>query len=165
MASLAESIKQLEMELTARPMRIAAHRDMPFAILRYPPQEEFALRKQLRLLAIGLSQNHGINATFISIARIVWDTIAEFGESDLFQTETLRGFEAAQKHVNQLLTSADFKPAAESVLQKTTSLSPEKDVVFLVRAGGFAPYIYRTSHLLDNEQSAAAPKRKRGRAS
>ncbi len=150
MASLAESIKQLEMDLTARPMRVAAHRDMPFAILRYSPQEEFALRKQLRLLAIGLSQNHGINATFISIARILWDTIREFGESDLFQTETLRGFEAAQKHVNQLLTSADFKPAAESVLQKMTTLSPEKDVVFLVRAGGFAPYIYRTSHLLDN---------------
>ncbi len=150
MQSLDESIKQLESDLSARPMRIAAHRDMPFAIFRYSPQDEYVLRKQLRLLAIGLSQNHAIKVTFISLARIVWDTISEFGESDLYQTETLRGFDAAQKHINQLLTSSDFKPAAESVLQKMSSLVPDKDVVFLVRACGFAPYIYRTSHLLDN---------------
>jgi hypothetical protein len=150
MASSAESIRELEADLAARPMRIAAHRDMPFAIFRYSPQEEFALRKQIRLLAIGLSQNHGIKVTSISIARIVWDTIREFGEDDLFQTERLRGFDAAQKHINQLLTSTDFKPVAESVLQAMRGLSPENDVVFLVRAGGFAPYIFRTSHLLDN---------------
>jgi len=36
------------------------------------------------------------------------------------------------------------------VLEKMLSLDPEKDVVFLVRAGGFAPYIYRTSQLLDS---------------
>jgi hypothetical protein len=150
MASLAESIRELETDLAARPMRIAAHRDMPFAIFRYSPHEEFALRKQIRLLAIGLSQNHRIKVTFISIARIVWDTIHESGEDDLFQTERLRGFDAGQKHINQLLTSMDFKPVAESVLQKMIGLSPDKDVVFLVRAGGFAPYIYRTSHLLDN---------------
>jgi hypothetical protein len=150
MPSLAESIQQLEMDLSAQPMRIAAHSDMPFAIFRYSPQEEFPIRKQLRLLAISLSQNYGIKVTFLSIARIVWDTIEEFGDGDLFQTESTRGFEAAEKHVNQLLTSADFKPAADSILQKMTGLSSEKDVVFLIRAGGFAPYIYRTSHLLDN---------------
>ena len=150
MASLVESIKQLEGDLAARPIRIAAHSDMPFAIFRYPPHEEFALRKQLRLLAITLAQDHARKVTFMSIAHIVWDTIRSFGENDLFKTEAFRGFDAAQRHINQLLTSSDFRPAADSVLEKMAPLSPEKDVVFLVRAGGFAPYIYRTSHLLDN---------------
>lgn len=149
MASLVESIKQLESDLAAQPMRIAAHSDMPFAIFRYPPQEEFALRKQLRLLAITLTQNHGRHVTFISLARIVWETIRKFDESDLFKTESLRGFDAAQLHTNNLLTSIDFRPAADSVIEKIASLKPDKDVVFLVRAGGFAPYIYSTSQLLD----------------
>jgi hypothetical protein len=149
MASLAESIKELEADLAARPIRIAAHSDMPFAILRYPPSEEFALRKHLRLLAIKLNQDHNRKVTFISIARLVWETVRKFGEEDLFKTESLRGFDAGQRHVNQLLTSPDFRPAADSVLEKMASLSPHKDVVFLVRAGGFAPYIYRTSQLLD----------------
>jgi hypothetical protein len=150
MASLPESIKQLEADLSARPIRIAAHSDMPFAIFRYAPNEEFALRKQLRLLAITLTQSHSLRVTFISIARIVWDTIRRFDENDLFKTESLRGFDAAQRHINQLLTSIDFRPAVDSVLEKMSSLLPEKDVVFLVRAGGLAPYVYRTSHLLDS---------------
>jgi hypothetical protein len=149
MSSLVETIKQLEADLAARPMRIAAHSDMPFAIFRYPPHDEFALRKQLRLLAITLNQNHGRSVTFISLARIVWDTIHSFDKDDLFKTESLRGFDAAQGHLNQLLTSTDFRPAADSVIEKIGSLLPEKDVVFLVRAGGFAPHIFRTSHLLD----------------
>lgn len=150
MRSLAEALTELERDLTARPIRIAAHSDMPFAIFHYPPRDEFYLRKQLRLLAIGLSQNHGKKVTFISLARIVWETVRKFGVNDLFETERLRGFDAAQKHVNQLLTSTDFKPVAESVLEQMQGLSPVGDVVFLVRAGGFAPYIYRTSQLLDH---------------
>ena len=150
MASLVESIKQLESDLAARPIRIAAHSDMPFAIFRYSPHEEFALRKQLRLLAITLTQNHGRRVTFISLARIVWETTREFGENDLFKTESLRGLDAAQLHINKLLTATDFRPAGDSVLEKMASLVPEKDVAFLVRGGGFAPYIYRTSQLLDS---------------
>ena len=150
MSSLAEEIKILEADLGARPMRIAAHSDMPFAIFRYSPQEEFGLRKHLRLLAIGLFQHHGLKVTFISLSRIVWETVRMFGESDLFETERLRGFDAAQKHVHQLITSRDFKLAAESVLEKMKGLTPEKNIVFLVRAGGFAPYIHRTSQLLDS---------------
>jgi hypothetical protein len=150
MSSFADAVAELEADLVAKPIRIAAHRDMPFAIFRYAPQEEFALRKKLRLLAIKLAQEHGRQVKFISLARIAWGAVREFGEEDLFKTEELRGFDAAQRHVNQLLTSVDFKPAADSVLEAISGLSPAKDVVFLVRAGGFAPYIYRTSQLLDS---------------
>lgn len=149
MLSLAELIKQLEADLAAKPMRISAHSDMPFAIFSYPPKMEFPLRKQLRLLAISLNENHQRKVTFVSIAGIIWEIIREFNINDLFKTEELRGFEAAQKHVNQLITSPDFHPIADSILRKIAALSPERDIVFLVRAGGLAPYIYRTSHLLD----------------
>ena len=59
MPSLVDSVKQLESDLAARPIRIAAHSDMPFAIFLYSPSEEFALRKQLRLLAITLRKEDG----------------------------------------------------------------------------------------------------------
>jgi hypothetical protein len=67
---------------------------------------------------------------------------------DLFRTEKLRGFDAAQRHLGQLLSSEDFKPAEQSILEKLASLDPDKDCAFLVRAGGFAPAILRTSTLL-----------------
>jgi hypothetical protein len=149
-SSLAETIELLRADLTARPPRIAAHRDMPFAIAVYSPAEEFVLRKQLRLLAIGLKQDHGTQVTFISLAQIVWQTVREHGGTDyLFKSEEVRGFTAAQDHVNHLLSSQDFRPAADSLLKKISGLDPENNVVFLVRAGGFAPGIFRASVLLD----------------
>lgn len=148
MSSLVENLKQLEADLTAKTIRIAAHSSMPFAIFRYAPTEEYPLRRQLRLLAISL-QNQGRRVTFLSLARVVWETVSLFDKEDLFRTEALRGFDAAQEHVNRLMDSPDFKPAADVVLEKIAHLSPEKDVVFMVRAGGFAPHIYRTSCLLD----------------
>lgn len=148
MSSLAEYLQELKQDLGYNPVRIAAHSDIPFAVFRYRPSEEFPLRKHLRLLAINLQRDASRSVHFISLARIAWDTAALFDIDDLFQTEKLRGFDAAQKHLGQLLSSEDFKPAAQSILERTTSLDPDKDCVFLVRAGGFAPAIQRTSSLL-----------------
>lgn len=150
MSSWADNLEQLKNDLTAQPMRIAAHKDMPFAIFRYDPVAEFQLRKQLRLLAITLQREHGRNVTFISLSRLVWDAIQAHGGMDyLFKTESTRGFHAAQQHINHLLTSPDFQPAAETLLAKIIALDQDKDIVFLVRAGGFAPGIFRVSVLLD----------------
>ena len=149
MSSLADTFKQLEKDLGSNPVRIAAHSDMPFAIFRYDPTEEFSFRKHLPLFAVKLKNNHSRSVTYISLARIMWETAEEFGIEDLYQTERVRGFDSAQRHLNQLLTSQDFKPAADSILEKMSSLDPQKDCVFLVRAGGFAPGIFRTSTLLD----------------
>ena len=150
MSSWADSLGQLKSDLTADPMRIAAHLDMPFAIFRYPPRDEFRLRKQLRLLAITLDQEQGRNVSFVSLARLVWEAVRAHGGSDyLFRTESARGFRAGQEHVNHLLTSADFMPAADALLARMAVLDPERDIVFLMRAGGFAPGIFRVSALLD----------------
>ena len=148
--SLVDNLKILEADLVAQPIRIAAHSDMPFAIFRYAPSDEFTLRRQLRLLAISMEQKHRKHVTFISLSRLVWDVIRkQEGVEYLFKTEVLRGFRAAQEHINHLLTSKDFQPAPDALMEIMENLKPESNVVFLIRAGGFAPFIYRCSLLLD----------------
>ena len=150
MISLEDSLKQLESDIVAQPMRLAAHSDMPFAILRYPPQDEFLLRKHLRLLAFSLSQNHDREVLFVSIARVMWDIVNQCQGTDyLFKTESVRGFRAAQEHINRLLTSEDYRPVTDEIISRVQDLDPDKHILFLVRAGGFAPFIYRCSALLD----------------
>ena len=150
MGSLEQEIEVLERDLAARPRRIAAHSDMPFAIFRYDPADEYPLRNALRLLAIRLQQEHDRQVTFISLSRLVWNTVRRQGGTEyLFKTEAARGFAAAQQHINRLLSSPDFEPIPDTLAARPQSLHPERDVVFLVRAGGFAPFIYRCSVLLE----------------
>jgi hypothetical protein len=151
MYSLEDSLKRLESDLVAQPMRLAAHSDMPFAIFRYKPADEFLLRKHLRLLAFSLSQNHHRDVIFLSIANLVWDIVRQCeGTEYLFKTETVRGFRAAQEHINKLLTSEDYRTAGKELISRIEHLNPGKHMLFLVRAGGFAPFIYKCSALLDD---------------
>jgi hypothetical protein len=148
MFSLESNLKTLGEDLVANPIRISAYHDLPFAIFRYNPDEEFELRKQLRLY--GLEQNHGKRVRFISISRLVWNVVSGTKDlAELNKVESLRGFEAAQTHLHNLLSSEEFRPIANEVLAAIHDLTPAKDLVFLVRAGGFAPAIYRCSVLLD----------------
>ncbi len=135
----------------ATPLRIGAYHDLPFAIFRYDPAEEFELRKQLRLFAFGLEQNHGKQVRFISLARLVWNVVSGPKElAELHKVEQKRGFEAAQKHLHSILSSPHFRPIADEVLAAMNGLSPAKDMVFLVRAGALAPGIFRSSALLND---------------
>ena len=54
MPSLTERIELLESDLKAVPPRISVYHDLPFAILRYDPAEEWELRRQIKLLATRL---------------------------------------------------------------------------------------------------------------
>jgi len=150
MFSLENNLKTLGEDLAANPIRISAYHDLPFAIFRYNPDEEFELRKQLRLFSFGLEQNHGKRVRFISLSRLVWNVVSGTKDlAELNKVESLRGFEAAQTHLHNLLSSEEFRPIANEVLAAIQDLSPPKDLVFLVRAGGFAPAIHRCSVLLD----------------
>ncbi len=150
MLSLEKNLNKVEEDLVAEPARISAYHDLPFAIFRYNPEVEFELRKRLRLFAFGLEQNHGKQVHFVSLAELVWKVIAEEQGLDyLIKVEKTRGFKAGQDHVNSLLSSQHFRPISDEVLKCINGLDPKKDIVFLVRAGGFAPVIYRPSVLLD----------------
>jgi hypothetical protein len=150
MSSLEINLKTLEQDLATSPVRISAYHDLPFAIFRYDPEEEFDIRKQLRLFSFGLEHNHGKRVRFISLAQLVWGVVADpKALNELYQVEKMRGFEAAQNHLHSLISNRVFRPIADEVLAHLNGLDPAKDVAFLVRAGGFAPAIYRCSILLD----------------
>ena len=88
---------------------------------------------------------------FISVARLVWNFVSASKElNELCQVEKLRGFPSAQAHFHSLLARKEFRPIADEVLAAMNDLAPARDIVFLVRAGGFAPNIYSCSILLND---------------
>ena len=74
MSSLKERISQLEGDLRATPMRISAYHDLPLAILRYEPDQEWELRREARHLATRLG-NAGKEVRVISLAELLWEAI------------------------------------------------------------------------------------------
>lgn len=54
MSSLKDSIAPLESDLKAVPPRISVYHDLPFAIMRYDPTDEWELRREIKLLATRL---------------------------------------------------------------------------------------------------------------
>jgi len=150
MSSLAEELNVLERDLISSPMRICAYHDLPFAIFRYDPRDEYELRKRIRLLGISLEQNHKRQVTYISLARILWKAIEETeGIEAIIKEESQRGFDKAQATVHTLLEDDDFMPIVDVLDEKTKNLDPNIDIVFLVRVAALAPDIYRCAIILD----------------
>jgi hypothetical protein len=73
-SSLRDSITTLEEDLTANPMRISAYHDLPFAILRYDPEEEWILRREVKYLATRL-HIAGKQVHRFSLAELLWEAI------------------------------------------------------------------------------------------
>ena len=63
---LTQKLEPVLREADPRP-QISAYHDMPYAIFRYPPEDEFAVRKQLTLLRTRLEQS-GKRVTVVSLA-------------------------------------------------------------------------------------------------
>jgi hypothetical protein len=151
MLSLEERLNELKEDLIADPIRISAYHDMPFAIFRYNPWDEYLCRKHIRLLAISLEQNHSKQVTFISLGKLLQTAIKETeGWNYITELEKQRGFEVAQKTIHTILSdNEDFMPLSELVENRISELDPGKNIVFIVRVGALAPHIHRCSNLLD----------------
>ena len=77
MSDLVDRIKtSLEpiLELADPRERISAYHDMPYALFRYEPEEEFELRKQITLLETRLTQK-GKRVSRISLAQCLDEAI------------------------------------------------------------------------------------------
>ncbi len=149
MLSLKERFDLLERDLTARPPRITVHQDLPFAILRYDPDEEWKMRREARLLAARLV-SHSKEAVTISLAELLWDAIDKSeGLDAVVQLERERGFESAQEQVTTYLSDTDWLPLPGLLADRMKSLDPKRHIVFLMRAGSMAPAIYQMSKLLE----------------
>jgi hypothetical protein len=128
--------------------QISAYHDMPYAIFRYPPEDEFAVRQEVSLLRTRLEQI-GKRVTVISLAECLNAALeAEgMGPDALVDAEKTAGLEATVDTIFQILS--DYQPLDDLVACRIPAeAAPQRDVVFIVRAGALFP-MYRTSALLE----------------
>jgi hypothetical protein len=152
MLSLHARLELLEHDLKAVPPRISVYHDLPFAILRYDPHEEWELRRQARLLATRLG-DAGKAVHTISLAALLWEAIETTeGLEAIIELERQRGFEAAQEQVTIYLSDRDWHPLPEMLADRLRALDPAKHLAFLTRSAALAPAIYHLSKLLDEMQ-------------
>jgi hypothetical protein len=127
---------------------ISAYHDMPYAIFRYPPADEFAVREEIALLKTRLEQT-GKEVTTVSLADCLGEALEAEGISpeSLADAERNTGIHAAIETVSQILD--EYQPLDELVAAKIAHLNdPLKDLFFITRAGALFP-VYRTSSLLE----------------
>ncbi len=149
MSSLKERIELLENDMKAKPPRISVYHDLPFAILRYDPAEEWELRREVRLLATRL-EGIGKEVHILPMSEFLWQAIEETeGLDAIAELERERGYPAAQDQVTTYLSDRDFRPLAQLLAERLNKYDPAKTVAFLTRVAAMAPGIYYMSKLLD----------------
>ncbi len=152
MSSLKERIELLENDLKAVPQRISVYHDLPFAILRYEPQEEWQLRREVRLMATRL-EKAGRAVHTISMAALLWQAIADSeGLEAVVELERERGYIEAQEQITTYLSDQDWRTLADLLAERLAGYDPDKTIAFLTRVAAMAPGIYHMSKLLDQMQ-------------
>lgn len=128
--------------------RISAYHDMPYAIFRYSPEDEFELRRQVTLLRTRLETNHAKRIQVISLAQCLQTAIeSEMPVDELARAEKMVGVGGVIDTVHEILSRRVSLPdLVAGMLPKNGE--PTRDIFFLVRAGALFPF-YRTSALLE----------------
>ena len=150
MSDLEHRIKQIlepVLELPDPRQRISAYHDMPYAIFRYDPEEEFDLRKQVTLLETRLSQK-GKRIKRISLAECLDDAMrSQRPLEDWFAAERDQGVETIVQTVHSVLS--EYAPLVDLVAARMPEEpDPLRDLVFFTRAGSLFP-VYRCHTLLE----------------
>ena len=136
MSSLKERIELLESDLKAVPPRISVYHDLPFAILRYDPTEEWELRREVKLLATRLEAT-GKEVHLIPMSEFLWRAIDETeGLDEVVELERARGYLAAQDQVTTYLSDRDWRPLAELLAERLSKLDPAKERRLPDQGGG-----------------------------
>ena len=149
MSSLTGRIDLLESDLKSKPPRISVYHDLPFAILRYDPAEEWELRREIKLLATRL-EGAGKEVHLIPMSELLWRAIDETeGMAEVVALERRRGYLAAQEQVTTYLSDRDWRPLAKLLADRLCGLDPARCVVFLTRVAAMSPGLYHVSKLLD----------------
>ena len=113
MSSLKERIELLEGDLTATPMRIATSHDVPYAVLRYSPTDEWVMRREIRLMTTRLEAT-GKTVVPISLAELLWESIQKSeGLEAVVELERDRGYVEAQNQLATYLFDEDWCPLAK----------------------------------------------------
>jgi hypothetical protein len=155
MSSLKDSIATLESDLKAVPLRISVYHDLPFAILRYNPTDEWELRREIKLLATRL-EAVGKSVHMVPMSELLWMAMEKVSQKDadegfesVVALEKDRGYVEAQQQVTTYLSSKVWLPLWKLLADRLASINPECSVVFLTRVAAMSPGIFHMSTLLD----------------
>jgi hypothetical protein len=158
MSSLKDSIALLESDLRAVPPRINVYHDLPFAILRYDPADEWEFRREIELLATRM-ETVGKEIHFIPMSGLLWSALERVHQKDddegleaVIELEKGRGYVEAQQQVTTYLSSKVWIPLWDLLAERLAPINPEKSVVFLTRVAAMSPGIFHISMLLDKMQ-------------
>src|SRR5687768_10142901 len=127
--------------------RISAYHDMPYAIFRYDPEEEFELRKQVTLLETRLTQK-GKHVKRISLAECLDEALrSQRPLEEWFAAEREQGTETVVETIHAVLS--EYAPLLDLVAARMPATpDPLRHVVFITRTGALFP-VYRTFSLLE----------------
>ena len=126
---------------------ISSYHNMPYALFRYDPEEEFELRRQVTMLQTRLEQV-GKRVVRISLAECLKDAMtSQQPLEEWFEAERNVGIEKMVETIHAVL--ADYQPLVELVASRLPSdPDPGQDVVLITRTGALFP-VYRTFSLLE----------------
>ena len=155
MSSLKDSIALLESDIKAAPPRINVYHDLPFAIMRYDPTDEWELRREIKLLATRL-EAVGRDVHVIPMSELLWSALERVEQKDndegleaVIELERERGYVEAQQQVTTYLSSKVWIPLWDLLAERLAQINPDNSVVFLTRVAAMSPGIFHVSMLLD----------------
>ena len=159
MSSLKDSIAFLESDLKAVPPRVNVYHDLPFAIMRYDPTDEWELRREIKLLATRL-ESIGKEIHVIPMSELLWSTLEQVHQKDddegldaIIAKEKDQVYVKAQQQVTTYLSSKIWLPLWDFLAQRLATINPDNSVVFLTRVAAMSPGIFHMSMLLDKMHS------------
>lgn len=127
--------------------QISAYHDMPYALFRYDPEEEFELRGLLRLLETRLAQR-GKRVHRVSLAECLDEAMRSQNPPEAwFAAERSVGVSAVVDTVHAVF--ADYVSLVDLIATRVPAeAEPHRDVVLISRVGALFP-MYRTFSLLE----------------
>lgn len=126
---------------------LSAYHDMPYALFRYDPEDEFELRREVTMLTTRLQQK-GKRVTRISLAECLVAAMESLEPlEEWFEVERRQGTTAVIETIHATL--AEEAPLVDLVAERMpTDPDPLRDIVLINRAGALFP-VYRTFSLLE----------------
>src|SRR5258705_4669975 len=113
---------------------ISAYHDMPYALFRYEPEEEFELRKQITLLETRLTQK-GKRVSRISLAQCLDEAMrSQRPLEEWLLAEREQGTDTMVETVHSILS--EYAPLVDLVAARMPDdPNPLQDIVFIMRTG------------------------------
>ena len=127
--------------------KISAYHDMPYALFRYDPEQEFSLRREITMLTTRLTQK-GKRITRISLAQCLHEAItSQRPLEDWYEAEQGGTIEDTVQTITNILEMR--APLVDLVAKRMPSNpDPRTDVVLINRTGALFP-VYRAFSLLE----------------